>query len=146
MIIKQLQSKCRLYIVFPKRVKIGIQVFMGWQALIILTFILSSVFIFGFLFKKYCIVFNNSIEDSRLEKQHIKYILQKCTDEGYLLHLQSRFYTAILILRILYEDNISTKTVYLSLHNPVYLEIGSRVIKLNIKQMNCTTQKKLFTF
>ena len=27
-------------------------------------------------FKKYCIVFNNSIEDSRLEKKPIKYIIE----------------------------------------------------------------------
>ena len=33
MIIKQLWSKCRLHMVFPKRVKIDIQLFMGWKAL-----------------------------------------------------------------------------------------------------------------
>ena len=36
MIIKQLESKCCLSIVFPKRVKIEIQLFKGWKALTIL--------------------------------------------------------------------------------------------------------------
>ena len=41
MITKQLWSKCRIIIVFPKLVKIEIQSFMGWKALAILMIILS---------------------------------------------------------------------------------------------------------
>ena len=42
MIIKQLWSKCRLRILFPKRVKIEIKLFIGWKALtlLILTYII----------------------------------------------------------------------------------------------------------
>ena len=42
-IIKQLWSKCRLYIVFPKRIKIEMQLFMGWEALTLLIIMLSFV-------------------------------------------------------------------------------------------------------
>ena len=60
MIIIQLWSKCRLRIVFPERVKIEIQLFIGWKALTMLIIILPLVFSFWRFveadFQKYCFV------------------------------------------------------------------------------------------
>ena len=53
MTIKQLWSKCRLRIVFPKRVKIEIHLYLGWKAMpMYIIFILSLVIPFGIYLKQ----------------------------------------------------------------------------------------------
>ena len=73
MIIKQSSSKYRLRIVFPKKVKIEIQLFMGMESPghtynITLISFFFVVPLHCADFKKYCLVFKYSIEYSRSTK------------------------------------------------------------------------------
>ena len=65
-------------------------------------------------FKKYCFVFNYSVEDYRKDIT----TSYKCTGRGFLVAYLLEI-LAMVILKILHEDDISTLTVWLWWHDPI---------------------------